>query len=761
MTILKHLSKISTAVAAISLLSTLGAKASEISFDGGSRGGSVSVAELRDQAKSNTGDRVPVPSTAPASNELTHFWDNLRTDGLMEKACKAAQIKLNKDFTLVNTVGLGGGVKRLLKQYPDKRLALIDEIDVKLSATLGTQLLNVPAITAGGVPVSLGVAVSGGVEGRSIVVRPLEDNRYCKQLTTLIKLYEMKTVLPINTKRISAMQNGEIWKLPVVVRYGISGGVGATFDGVSISIGAGYGKERKPSVSLYRIDENNLRLRLRIDHITVKSVGVNVNTVEIPAGDIGLLKGEDLISKTVNRTVASEINKMIAFKLAYSHVRTSGQKLLLEFYVNPNNTAQVEQLVQFLQGDFDSIRKFIEMGLKFDTFAEAADGKTGEGELEQLADNTGSMISSTATFTGSDHYNGHSDNFGITIPIIHSHQKTWASTYHRYQSIQSGGATVHVQQETRVSNGDTMNLPFVGTQARHNSQKDVYVVNKESVNGDVSKPVLLYQQYEGLIGHGDYRSREMLDNANNVLKYAGMKGDGTTNENVLPSNVLFPPLPPVEHNYNDGANQSDPTKTYKAAVMSFKLVFSEKAVQDIITAAPDMIVKCFMNVMRETESAIIDKVMDLFTINKKGKVDYNQSEVAKRLGVSNSNNTAEGATNPLDIVRTLAYSATKFLEKMVSVKEETGWKAQSDRLAKVASSGDMKYEDFLKVVIQMVDTKDISSSILLQTDKRVKGEPDVNQNYTMFNNRDNGFDQTIADVTSMRERFSEPTDLTD
>ncbi len=673
----------------------------------------------------------------------------------MEKLCKSAQIQLNQNTTLVNVIGLGGGIKRSLKQYPDQRLALIDEIDLHLSATIGHEVLQVPNVG------SFGVSVSGGVEGRSIVVRPLEDNRYCKQLTTLVKLYQMKTVLPVTAKRISNMEIGEIWKLPVTVSYGISGGIGTNVgEVVNISIGAGETKQRRPSVSLYRIDQNNIRLRLRIDHVTVKSVGVSANTFEIPAGDIGLLKGEDIISKAVDRSLASEINKMIAFKLAYSHVRTTGQKLLLEFNVDPNNAGQVEQVVQFLQGDFDSIRKFISMGLKFDSFAEEADGQTGVGEIEGLANQTGSIITATATFAGSDHYNGHTDNFNINIPIIHNHQKSWATVYHRYQALNNNGTTVHVQQETRVSNGETLNIPLVGTQIKHNSEKNIYVINKESADGKVTNPALLYQQYEGLIGEGDYRARGLVDNANNVLKYAGMKGNGTTSENMIPSSVLFPPLPPVEHNNYDGGNQSDPTKTYKAVVMSFKLVFSDKAVQDIILAAPQMIMKAYMNVMRETESEIVNKVMDLFTVSDKGEVKYDYSAAQKRLGVTSFDNNQE-STNPMNIVGTMARAATKFIEKIVSVREESSWKGQSEQLAKVASHSDMKYEDFLKVVIQMVDTKDISSDIYIHSDKRVKGEPDVTQNYSMFNNRDNNYDRTLGDVTAMRERFADPTDLTD
>ena len=722
------------------------------------RGAGLAAAmqEMRDRARADSDNRGPVPSTTTPSNELTNFWDHLK-DGGLDSLCKNAQIKLNKNFTLADVVGLDGGLKRYLKPLPSKRLALLDEIKLKLSASFGTEVLNVPNVGA------LNVSIGASLEGKSVVVRPLESNKYCKELDTLIKLYEVKTVLPMNAKRIANMEKGEIWKLPVVVHYGISAGIGANIsEVVNISIGAGYAKEKRPSISLYKIDENNLRLRLRIDHITVKSVGASANTVEIPTGDIGLISGENLIAKLVNKEVAKEINKMIAFKLAYSHVRTTGQKLLLEFYIDPKNPEQVEKLSELLRGNFDNIRKLIKMGLKFDNFSEEASGQSGVGEINELALQTGAAIDAESSFAGSDHYNGHSDNFNINVPVIHNHQNSWASSYHRYQSLNNDGGTIHVQQRTRVSNGDTINIPFVGTVIKYNSQKHIYVVNKEAAGVAVTRPVLLYQRYDGFLRQGDATARHMIDNANDVLKYAGMQGNGVDMSNTLPSSSIFPPLPPQENDYNSDGPQSDPVKTYRTAVMSFKLVFAEKAVQDIIFAPARLIMKSFMNVMRETESAIIDKIMDLFTINEKGKVKYDQNAVSKRLGVSafdNDNN--DGQTSPLDIVRNLAYAATKFIAKITSVRNESGWKGQSDRLAKVASSGGMKYEDFLKVVIQMVDVKNISSEIYIHTDKRVKDEADVTQTYTMFNNRDNGFDNTIAEVNQMRERFADPSDLTD
>ncbi len=750
MTILKNLSKISAAAAVLSLLSNPGAKAAnDTSFGSG-----LSVAAINGQVKAD--NRVPTPSTYTPTTELTNFWGNL-TENTKDKLCKAANIKINQGANIIPQIGIEGGIRREFKSYPDQRLALIDEIGLKLNVALGTELLNVPNVG------SLSVSIGGGLEGRSVVVRPLENNSYCKNLGMLVKLYDMKTALPMSAKRISEMEVGEVWKLPVVVRYSFGMGAGANVNGiVNVSIGASETKERKPTISLYKMDENNLRVRFRVDHVTVKSVGAAVGTFDIPAGDIGVMSGENLIANTVNRTVASQINKFIAFKLGYNYYRVDGQKLLLEFTVNPQDPAQVEKLAEFVKGNLGTIEAFIKMGLRFDQFSETADTQTGVGELDELATQAGSAIGANNTFAGTDHYDTHGHNFNITIPVIHSHQNNWTSTYHRYQSLNSGAGTIHVQQRTRESNGDSMNIPFAGTLIKYNSKKDLYVVNQEGRDGSVSRPVLLYQKYEGFVRQGDPTARYMIDNANNVLKYAGMKGDGVNLSNTLPSADIFPPLPPQEHNYNsEGGPQADPTKTYRSAVMSFKLVFAEQAVQDIIFAPAQLIMKSFMNVMRETEGEIINKVMDLFTIDKKGEVAYDYKAVQKRLGVSAFDNNGDNGTNPLDIVRNLAYAATKFLEKISSVKEQAGWKGQSEQLAKVAATGDMKYEDFLKVVIQLVDTRHISSEIYVHTDKRVKGEADVTQNYTMFNTRENGFDNTIATVSQMRERFAAPTDLTD
>ena len=738
-------------------LAVLPATISALGFDGGPGSSfSDSVNALKEESKSL---KTPTVSTgAPVSSELAHFWEDLKKD-TFDDICKSAELKLNKDGKLVKVIGMGGEFKRYMRKLPNEKIALIDEVKVSLSAALGNELLHLPNMQG------VGVSLTGVLEGRSQVVRPLESDRYCKELDTLVKLYQVKTVLPAKAGRIAGMRNGEIWKLPLVLRIGFGASVGSAVNEVlNVTLSAGKTKETKPSVTLYRMDDNNLRLRLRIDRVEARSVGFSASSVEIPMADIGLINAENILADLVNDAWAKEINKYVALKLSYGHSRFSGKKLLLEFVLNPNDPEQMAALEKFLTGDFGVVKRFIELGLRFNNFSEDDESAGGLAEIEGVAAQAGQAVEAESTYAGSNIYHGHSDNLNIQIPVLHTHNNSWSSSCNRYQSLDKEGETLHMQQQTRVNNSSSLNIPFIGTVMKYESQKNVYVVNKEETSGRTTRPVLMYQQFEGFVKQGDGTARYMLEKANSVLRYVGMNGDGTDESNVLPSAAIFPPLPEEESTDADGNVLTNrPSKCYKSAVMSFKLLINDRGVQEIIFAPAQAIVKAYMNMMRAADALIIDKIMDLFTINKKGEVAYDRHAVSKRLGVDPEERYDTGA-NPLDIVSTLAYTATQVIRDIASVKEASDWKSQSEKLAKVAAGGSksgLKYEDFLKVVVQLVRPGNVSAEVYVHTDKRVKGEADVTQNYQFFNNRDNSFDGTIAEVNQARERFAEPSLLTD
>ena len=735
-------------IAALSLISATARKLSALDFDAGA---GISISEAVGELKAQSAAvRAPAVSSAGISSSLARFWEDLKNDTL-EGACENAEIKLNKDGKLPGMAGVGADFKRYMRKFPDGRLALIDEVKLNLSVGINQELLNIPELGA------LSVGMTGLLEGKSQVVRPLESDSYCRELKTLVDLYEVKTVLPARISRIAAMKNGELWKLPLTLRLGFSAGAGAVIQEVlSVSISAGQSNESKPSVTLYRMDDDNLRLRLRLDRVAVRSVGASVSSAEIPVADIGLVNAENILAREINRSWAKEINKYIALKLSFARSRSSGKKLLLEFILNPNSPEQMASLEKFLRGDFGLLKRFMEMNLRFNDFSEADDIAGGMEDIQGVGQQAGQALDSEAGFSGSNMYHGHSDALHVQVPVLHTRDDAWSSSYNRYQSQANSGEVLHVQQQGRTSTGNSLNIPLVGTVVKYSSQKNVYVVNREVADGQATRPVMMYQQNEGFVRNSDGTARHMIEKANGMLRYVGSDGNGMAD--LIPAAAIFAPLPaPAD------PGQLTQSKVYGSALMSFKLLINERGVNGIIFAPAQAILKAYLNMMRETEAAVIDKVLDLFTVNEEGEVGFDHKAAQKRLGTAFLTGCDNG-TNPLDIVRTLAKAATQVIRDLASVKEASDWKERSERLSGIAagdSRSGLGYEDFMKVVLQLVSPDDVSAEVYLHTDKKVKGEADLTRTYRFFNGRDNNFDSALSEVSQAQERFAEPSLLTD
>ena len=737
-------------------LSLLAAGASAFTFEDGSES-LLSGVQAGDPP---AGVTPPSPSTAVATAEMSRFWEKLRS-GTIDPLCHKVQLKLTKGAKTPDGIfGLDGGIRRSIKQFPDGNLALVDEIKLSLTAALGQQLASLPDVG------SLSIGLSGRLEGKSQVVRPLEDKGFCNEVLQWSKFYEMKLVLPSTQKRIVKMKVGEIWKLPLSMSmsFGISAGANIA-QVVNISLSASASRESKPSVTLRRLDADHLRLRLRLDRLTVTSVGMSASTVQIPLDAVGLQEAGALTANILSQAVPKiarkyitaelfdkmllkEINKYMSAQLSFSHSNYTGKKLLMEFILNPNNPEQMEGLEKFMRGDFGLLNRFIELGLKFSKFKEGDDALEGMGGLEEASEQVGDMLEADSGFAGTDLYRGRSNNVGLRVPLVGSHSLSWGSSYHRYQSMAREGETIHVYQKTRSYTGNTLDIPFLGTVIKQNSQKDIMVLNQENADGSVSRPVFLYQQYEGLVGQGNGAVERMLEKANGVLRYVGVNGLGTDGSAQLPVGDIL---------------ASTSTRRYTSGMMSFKMLINEQGMQDIIFSPAQAIMKAFMNMMREVHAEIIDRVMGLFTFDKKGEVTYDTAAAERALGVSSSDEFAEGC-NPFEIINNLAYTATRVIQDLAGVRDEPDWKKQSEKFSNIAggkSKSGLGYEDFLKVMVQLTKPANVSVSVYVHLDPKKKGVADVTQTYEYFNNKTKSYDATLSGVTQMRDRFSDPAELSD
>jgi hypothetical protein len=218
----------------------------------------------------------PSVSSVTPSAELTGFWEKLK-NGAHDSVCKKASLALEKGVKTPDGVfGLNGGIRRAVKKFPDGNLALLDEIKLNLNIVLGRQLATLPTEVG---DIGLSVGLSSKLEGKSQVVRPIANKYFCSEAVEWAKFWEIQTVLPATAKRITKVQVGEIWKLPLSMSMSFSVGAGASvYEAVTISVSAGTSVESKPSVSLRRLDADHLRLRLRLDRLWVRSAGLSIST---------------------------------------------------------------------------------------------------------------------------------------------------------------------------------------------------------------------------------------------------------------------------------------------------------------------------------------------------------------------------------------------------------------------------------------------------------------------------------------------------
>lgn len=727
-------------------------------FDSSSQG---SMADLVRGLRSH-GDRSPDPKAPTAEpsqpgntggNELLHFWEDLKED-VFDDICKDIEIPIEQGFDLDGVGGIEGKFKRYMKQYPDNKIAVIDEVGVKVNA--GHTFTDIFSVADN--PFNIGF--SAGLEGKSVVVRKTNEDKYCKNLLNLADLRKVKTILPINEKRIGAMGVNEIWKFPVRIHMGVSGGIGYPVQPwLSVGFSLGTSKEAKPSVTLFRMSEDKLRVRLRLDRITVKHVGASAGT-SFDAGMLGLPEAEGFLMKELNKTLVKEFNKYMALKFGLSHSRAKGKKLLLEFIVDPKNPAQVAKLVDFLKGDLGIIRKLIEMGVRFNDFSDADDNAAGAQAMQAVNDVAAEGLGLNSTFAGANHFNATSNGSNIMLPILLHREASTGQRYDRYQTTNSD-QVLHVHNASKNESVSNINVPILGKIFKHNTNQNFYVVNYEDRDGRISDAAVVYQRYEGYIKHDERDARGMVANMNEILKYAGTQGSGVNNDFMVNVDALFPRLDPA--NATDTDEWGDPvydTKRYKSAIMSFSLVFTQQAVSSILLADSNTILKAVLNVMEGLDREILQKISHLFKFGSDNKVDYDWKAARKLLASYETDQF-----DPFTVVRSFCLNVTNIVADVASVRNEGDPKAKSKRLAEVLGGkgrSRVGYENMMQVLIQLVSVKDIYAKLDLNTDKRIKGEENISNSYNMYNsNLQAGYGEQLNAANALRDRFADPSVLSD
>lgn len=695
---------------------------------------------------------APPTGTAPSPSEpeQQRFWDRLQAKAF-DDLCRNIKLPVNGDLDLSDYGGIKVGVERALARYPDKRLALIDQ--VKLGVTLGYTQKILEA--AKDIPFS--VRVEGRAEGRAYVIRPLGAVPSCSELDRLLKVWDFKTVVPVKADRLSAMAVGEIWKLPLVLNGSISAGVGGPVGPVNVGISFGYSQPETASVTVYRLSESAVRMRIRIDHAKIWSGGGQV-VLNVPFQEyMGLDDGGSFLEKQTDRLAWRQIRRYLEGALGFSAYRGGGRKALVEFVLDPRQPEHMESLARFLKGDLDAL--FLLHRIALATARPFLHEKGKLDALKGMEEKYSEKLGVRPSYSGADDYTRKGRRFNVQVPVITGAETTKSWDYDRIIGEEKD-VELQMNQASRHRSAHFLNVPFLGQITKHDTQVTVQSFARVDGKGFPDTPTVVFIRQEGFVRHSARQAHEMVDSVNGIMRLAGTRGVGTNDRMVLPADQLFPlpPQPPPAQWAGDETSPSGPPSgpTYRSVVTAFTLAFDQKAITDVLWAPADVVVRAFVNTLSGEDRAHMEKALALGAVRQDGALDYDYHKLRREIDPFPDSERGD----PMQTVAALSKQAAELVGDLAAARSGD-WGKRCKALVDIVSGrggSGLVYDSVMKVIVQLADPADLYGDFSVRTDKKEKGEKDVNARY--FLNKSNA-DTGLAEAAKLKERFSEPSLLSD
>ncbi len=688
----------------------------------------------------------------PGAPERSGFWDRLQS-GAFDQICKNIKLRTSQHVA-VDGLGAGLTVDRELQRTAAGTFALLDRAGLDLGVGFGRSVFE-----DGGA--ALGVSVGATLRGESVVVRPLATKKSCDEVKRLVNVLDFKPAIPLSPARIAAMQVGELWRLPLTISVGV--GVGARLADLPVTISLGRSEEGRAAVTLYRLSEDQVRFRLRIDKADVVSKGGEV-VYSLPGAALGFPETQTIVveqlMRLVSRELAHQLSRYLTLRLGLSAAKRTGRMLLVEFVLDPKDAGQMAALRDLMRGDLNALKLMEDLAARAGR-ALAGDRRAAE-EAAEIVERHAGELGRDATFVGADDYSRRSSRFAFKIPLLVEHESVSGREDDHILILDQTGGQYDIHKADKAKGTGTLDVPFLGQISKHNTQRTAQVMTYRDGAGNVTEPVAVFVRQEGFLREGAGRARGMAEEADEIARLIGTRGQGMNDRTTLPVEGLFPKDSLMEDARARGprGEETPQEKSYHRGVTAFTLVFGRQAVRAIASAPVYVIVASYMNALGYAERELLARAAPFLTVSVAGKVSYKDEETLRALGYSGWFD--EGARQAMGELQRLAQQAAAVVRDLLRVRDAATPEARAAALLKVmAGDGDsgLAYEDILKVLVQLVDPADVAGEFFVSVEKRIKGEKDVSARL-LFNDRmaDGAF---VGEAARNRARFAEPSVLTD
>ncbi len=674
------------------------------------------------------------PAPAPSDNssvapEQGWFWDVLN-DRVFSQWCRQVELPPGWDGRFGHFALAGAHLTRRLAPLPfgNGKLAIVDQVGLDV----GVGQLN--RRLAGDAEAALPVNVVARMEGNSIVVRPLASDRECEQLLRV----PPKTVLPLDARRISQMQVGEIWKMPLRLdmTFTVTPQLHIPVPGavpVTLAVSLTGGRQDTSQATLNRLDERTLRFRLHLDHATLKSVGGSVGTSLIPISRMPWPVTGDILAQNIGRPAAIQIQHYLTANLGLSADKRVGERAMVEYILDPADAAQMEALVQTLKGDLESL---VNLGRK-GTGPIWRDSDADPDLAKVLAQEHADVLGAAAGFSGADRYQDAHHGLSFRAPVLLSYTRSKQKA-HDLDKVFGDGGRYDLYQVGQQSNRAMLDVPVLGQVYKRVNQRTAQVFAYQDGQGHGTAPEMIISQQAGFQNGSGRMVRRMLNNANSVFELAGTKGQGVNPATSLPVDKLLPET--VAH--------------YKMGALSDTLTFNQRAVQSILQSQPADVVRSYVRTLSQGTQEKMAWVLAHGQMGADGRLTYDAKALLHDPAI-------HAGLFSLWRIHRAAKAAALLAADLAAASQEASPDQQVKDLYRVLGGGGAAHLQLARVVktfVELADPLGVAGEISLQLAPGGKHAKRTTQKYD-FN--PDAKDPLVNQLQQDRARFANPSLLSD
>jgi hypothetical protein len=674
--------------------------------------------------------------------------------GVLDQLCRQAKIPVGYNFGQGDFSGTGIGVDRYLQADIDNQVALIDDEKLHVQFADGWSR----AIGSGGAAV--GITFGATIEGHSMVIRRTGTTKSCDEVLRLIDLRDIKTVLPMKGERISSMGLGELWRIPFTLTYAEGVGVSDNSNpsalpntataGVSLSFGRS--DSGAASMTLYRIADDKLRFRFRIDHVVVYSKTLGL-TETFPAFTFAA-NAHNILTHYVEGQAEDQLQQYTMAWMNFGRASSDGTKILMEFVIDPRDPQQAESMARVMHGD---MQELVKMSFRMSTFQTKG---TLEDYLKLNAKDAGLL--GPTTYAASDQYKAKTRSFSLNLPFFIQHNATALFGEDKVDRYTSADGQFHFYRADKSKTNSYFTLPWVGPMVKDNTQRDVETVTFAPNGQPHGDPIIVYIRNRGYLRVTGSTVREDVNEINGVMQLAGAQRGQNGSKITLPVDKLVPlsPLSTAPAPHGDmQPTTSEPSD--RKGLMSFTLVFNQRAVKDILAAPSDAVIKALANSLGDSDERQMVSWLAAHGTLKNGKFEYNSRE-AERAFPSPEDEGRGRQGDRTNELASLSRTAANLLADLATARDAKDNEARAKALASLVGGkgkGDLAYEDALRVLVQFVDPMDLTGDFVANVSVSTKGVKSPNQHLVLKNGRQEV--PLLKEAGDTKARFAEPSILVD